>query len=123
MFFWQVVAAVRQSSYQRRRDAEDLDLMLCAKLPHAVGGWIIRGAVVDADGRAIYESSVDQPWTHHPADVRVPANPRAATDIRSERHVLSRLDRKTRMRVRDTLRLTRRAGGVEDNERVFGGGF
>ena len=106
---------------ERRRNSEHLDLMLRAEFPHAIRRRVIGRSVVDAYRRAVDESAVDQPRPHHPADVGVPTDPRAATDVSPERHVLRRLDRKTRMRVRDAFWFSGRAGCVEDDERVFGG--
>src|SRR5690606_13189417 len=54
--------------------------------------------------------------------VGVPANARAAADVHTERHVLRRFYRKTRVRMRDALRLSGRAGGVKNDQRIFGGG-
>src|SRR5687768_12447534 len=108
-------------SYERRRNPKYLDLVLRAKLPHAVRRRVIGSSVVDTDRGTVDERTVDQPRSHHPSDVRIPADPRSATDISPERHVLRRLHRKTRVRVRDALRFSGRAGCVEDDERIFGG--
>src|SRR6185369_16942074 len=109
----------RERSYKCGRYAKYLDLMLCAEFPHAVGRRVIGSTIIYADSCAIDQSTVDQPRPHHPADVRVPRDPRAFANIRAKRHVLCRLDRKTRVGVSDALWLARCAGGVEDDKWVF----
>ena len=88
---------------------------------HILSGFgIIGRTVVNANRRAVNQRAVDQPRSHHPADVGQPRNARSFADIRAESHILRRFDRKTRVRVRDAFRLAGRAGCVKNYQRVFG---
>ena len=120
VFFRQFVAVRGERTNERRRDAENFDFVFRGKFPHSVGFGIIGRAVVNADRRAVNQRAVNQPRSHHPADVGQPRNARSLADIRAERHILRRFDRKTRVRVRDAFRLAGRAGCVKNYQRVFG---
>src|SRR6185369_16981066 len=110
----------RERSYKCRRYAKYLDLMLRAEFPHAVGRRVIGSTIIYADSCAIDQRTIDQPRSHHPPNVRVPADPCSFAHIRSKRHVLRSLDRKACVGVGNAFWLTGRAGGVEDDKWVLG---
>ncbi len=81
---------------------------------------MVRRAVVEHHRPAQQQRTVDQPRPHHPADIGNPGDPRPRPHVEVQRHVGRRLDRKPAVRVQNALRLSRRAGGVDDQQRVLG---
>ena len=119
-FLHRIIAALHQGADCGRRRVDDVDLVLVADLPETRTGRIIRHAFEHHRDGAVGERAID--------DVAVAGNPAdvcgAPVDVAVVivEHVLVRdrgIDEITAGGVQHAFRFARRAGGIENEQRVF----
>ncbi len=116
----ELVALAHQRAQRGRRGVELRDLVLVADVPEAARVGEGRHTLEHHRGRAVGERAVDDVAVPgDPADVR--GAPEDVALVVVEHHLVGhrRVEQVAARAVHDALRLSRRAGGVEDEERVL----
>ena len=105
-----------------RRGVEDRHAVALAQLPPDVLVRVVRRALEHHAGRAVGQRPVDDVGVAgHPADVgRAPVDVGVGLEVEDQPVCVGDAGQVAAARVQDALRLGRRAGGVEDVERVLG---
>ncbi len=99
-------------------------LMRClATICHSLSGLgIIGGAVVDNGRCPQQRRAKNEPGAHHPAHVGHPVNDVAGMHVCAKGHVLRGFDGEAAVRVDCAFGFAGGAAGVDEHERIFGGG-
>lgn len=119
MPFDPIVTGPHQHPNSGRGDSKGRDPMPLDDVPEPVGLRTVGDPFNDQDGAAEKLHSDDHPGPHHPADVRQPEKLIVWFEIEVVTQFLSHLGQAASMGVDRSLRPARRAGGVQNQGRVF----
>ena len=90
--------------------------------PQAVRARVVGGALVDEGRRPQKSGPENEPWPHHPTHVGDPVDAVSGMYVGAEAHILSGFHGKTTVGMNRPFGSARRPGGVDDHQRILGGG-